>query len=56
MWGTISSIYNMDGFKPILLVEGGNLAVIPNVHMTAKILLYHQDSLPVQSVLGSILT
>ena len=44
MWATISSIHNMSGFKPILVVEEGNLAVFSSMHMKAKIPLYHQES------------
>ena len=40
----ISSMYNIDGFKPILAVKGGNVAVLSNVCMKAKVSLYHQKS------------
>ena len=36
MWAKISCIYDMGGFKPILVVEGGNLAVFSNVHIKLK--------------------
>ena len=33
----------LGGFKPILAVEGGHLALFSNLCMKAKISLYHQD-------------
>ena len=39
-----SSIYDIGAFKAILPVEGDNLPLFPNVHMTAEISLGHQDS------------
>ena len=43
MQAKISSVYDIDAFKPILLVEGGNLPLLSKVHMEAEISLDHQD-------------
>ena len=41
----ISSFFDMGAFKPISLVEGGNLTQFSNVHVKVNFfILYHQDS------------